>query len=165
MDSFYIGLMSGTSLDGADGVLARMDGLGQLQVKAHAFVAFDAPFQATLLALNQSGEDELHRSALAGNQIARHYAAVVHSLLEQTGLKASQITAIGAHGQTVRHQPGLFDGTGYTTQINNPSLLAELTGIAAETGSLEKGKRADVLVLSKRLEVKHTIIGGAEVGR
>jgi N-acetylglucosamine-6-phosphate deacetylase len=41
---------------------------------------------------------------------------------------------------------------------------AERTGIATETGSLEKGKRADVLVLSKRLEVKRTLIGGVEVG-
>ncbi|MEY4027300.1 MAG: Anhydro-N-acetylmuramic acid kinase [Pseudomonadota bacterium] len=137
MTEHFIGLMSGTSLDGADGVLARMDARGQLQVQAHAFVAFDAPFKAELMALNQSGPDELHRSALVGNQIARHYATVVHTLLQQAGLRSPNITAIGAHGQTVRHRPLEFDSdatrqqpaVGYTIQLLNPSLLAELTGI------------------------------------
>jgi anhydro-N-acetylmuramic acid kinase len=137
MTAHFIGLMSGTSLDGADGVLARIDANGQVQVLAHAFVAFDAPFKATLMALNQSGPDELHRGALAGNQIARHYAEVVHTLLAQSGLQAVDINAIGAHGQTVRHRPLAFDGdmakqqaaVGYTLQLNNPALLAELTGI------------------------------------
>lgn len=137
MTEYFIGLMSGTSLDGVDGVLACFDQREKIRVQAHAFVAFDAPFQTALLALNQSGPDELHRSALAGNQIARHYAQVVMALLQQSGLQASAISAIGAHGQTVRHRPLEFDGdpaknqvaVGYTVQLNNPSLLAELTGI------------------------------------
>ncbi|PUE12965.1 anhydro-N-acetylmuramic acid kinase [Limnohabitans sp. T6-20] len=137
MTEHFIGLMSGTSLDGADGVLASIDARGHIQVKAHAFVAFDASFKATLMALNQSGPDELHLSALAGNQIARHYAEVVHDLLQQSRMSAQGITAIGAHGQTVRHRPLAFDGdaakqqaaVGYTLQLNNPSLLAELTGM------------------------------------
>lgn len=137
MSEHFIGLMSGTSLDGADGVLASIDAHGHIQVKAHAFVAFDASFKATLMALNQSGPDELHLSALAGNQIARHYAEVVHDLLQQSSMSAHGVTAIGAHGQTVRHRPLAFDGdaakqqaaVGYTLQLNNPSLLAELTGV------------------------------------
>ena len=137
MTEHYIGLMSGTSLDGADGVLASIEVLGRIEVKAHAFVAFPPPFKATLMALNQSGPDELHQGALAGNQIARHYGEVVHALLRQSGLQAHDITAIGAHGQTVRHRPLAFDGdaskqqaaVGYTLQLNNPSLLAELSGI------------------------------------
>lgn len=137
MTEHFIGLMSGTSLDGADGVLATIDLHGRIQVKSHAFVAFEADFKTTLMALNQSGPDELHLSALAGNQIARHYGQVVQLLLQETGLQARNITAIGAHGQTVRHRPLAFDGdeslqqaaVGYTLQLNNPSLLAELTGI------------------------------------
>jgi anhydro-N-acetylmuramic acid kinase len=133
----FIGLMSGTSLDGVDGVLAHINPQGQLDAQAHAFVAFDASFKAELMALNQSGADELHRSALAGNQIARHYAQVVHDLLRPSGLQAQDIVAVGAHGQTVRHRPLEFDGdtalqrapVGYTLQLINPSLLAELTGI------------------------------------
>lgn len=135
--SHFIGLMSGTSLDGVDGVLARLDGAGQLQVLAHDFVPFDATFRSELLALNQSGPNELHRSALAGNAIARHYAEVVARLLHETELQPSQVSAIGAHGQTVRHRPLEFDAdlarhqpaVGYTLQLINPALLAELTGI------------------------------------
>jgi anhydro-N-acetylmuramic acid kinase len=137
MTENFIGLMSGTSLDGVDGVLVAMAPGGQLQVKGHAFRAFDASFKSELLALNQSGPDELHRSALAGNQIARHYAQVVQDLLNQCHLQAQQITAIGAHGQTVRHRPLEFDGdaaqqqaaVGYTLQLINPALLAELTNV------------------------------------
>lgn len=133
----FIGLMSGTSLDGVDGVLAQIDSAGRLQVIAHAFVPFHGPFRAELLQLNQSGPDELHRSALAGNAVARLYAQVVQDLLQTTGLRAEQVSAIGAHGQTVRHRPLEFDGdpdrqqaaVGYTLQLINPALLAELTGI------------------------------------
>jgi len=132
---YFIGLMSGTSLDGVDGVLARLTPQGAIQVQAHTFTGFAADFRSQLLDLNQSGPDELHRAALAGNQIARHYAQVVQTLLTQTGLAAADIEAIGAHGQTVRHRPLEFDGratqpaVGYTLQLINPSLLAELTGI------------------------------------
>lgn len=137
MTQRYIGLMSGTSLDGVDGVLACIDAQGHLSVQTHAFVAFESPFKATLMALNQRGDDELHRGALVGNQISRHYAEVVATLLKLSGLRAQDIAAVGAHGQTVRHRPLEFDGdstrqqapVGYTLQLINPSLLAELTGM------------------------------------
>lgn len=121
--------MSGTSLDGVDGVLVEFS-KGRMAVQAHASAGFDARLRTELLSLNTSGSDELHRAALAGNGLAQAYAAVVHALLQQTGHPASAVRAIGAHGQTVRHRPGEFDGTGYTLQLGNPSLLAELTGIA-----------------------------------
>lgn len=129
MPELYIGLMSGTSLDGVDGVLAEIDDR-HLQVRQHAYQPFPAELRHELLALNRPGEDELHRAALAGNQLARAYAAVVAALLEQAGVPAARIRAVGAHGQTVRHRPGEFDATGYTLQLNNPALLAELCGIA-----------------------------------
>ncbi|MFE1572978.1 anhydro-N-acetylmuramic acid kinase [Comamonas odontotermitis] len=128
MTERFIGLMSGTSLDGADGVLAQFE-QGQLQVLQFATAPFSVALRAELLALNSACDNELHRAALAANALARGYAGVVHALLQGSGLQASDITAIGAHGQTVRHQPGLWDGTGYTLQINSPALLAELTGI------------------------------------
>ena len=135
--ALFIGLMSGTSLDGVDGVMTQIDPSGRLQVTHHAFVPFEAPFRTELLQLNQSGPDELHRSALAGNAIARHYAQVVQNLLHAAGMKPEEVMAIGAHGQTVRHRPLEFDGdaarhqaaVGYTLQLINPALLAELTGI------------------------------------
>ncbi len=124
----YIGLMSGTSLDGVDGVLAQIQG-DTVRVQAHAACAFDPGLREELLALNTAGSNELHRAALAGNGVARAYADVVQQLLRSTGLQAADVAALGAHGQTVRHQPLAFDGVGYTLQLNNPSLLAELTGI------------------------------------
>jgi anhydro-N-acetylmuramic acid kinase len=124
----FIGLMSGTSLDGVDGVLANFSG-AQPQVLAHHAMPFAPTLKQELLALNAPSDNELHRAALAANGLVRVYAQTVQALLESTQTKASEVCAIGAHGQTVRHQPGAFDGTGYTLQLNNPALLAELTGI------------------------------------
>ncbi|WP_460479783.1 anhydro-N-acetylmuramic acid kinase [Comamonas humi] len=128
MTDLFIGLMSGTSLDGVDGVLLRFDGEKPV-VARHESAPFAPALKAELLALNSAGSNELHRAALAANALAEDYAQVVQQLLRQTGTPASSVAAIGAHGQTVRHQPGLRDGTGYTLQLNNPALLAERTGI------------------------------------
>jgi len=125
----YIGLMSGTSLDGIDGVLADFSG-PRMRVTHHASAPFAQELRAELLALNTPGDNELHRAALAGNALSRAYAEVVHTLLERSGQPATAIRAIGAHGQTVRHRPQEFDGTGYTLQLGSPALLAERTGIA-----------------------------------
>lgn len=128
MPDLFIGLMSGTSLDGVDGVLVDFAANG-LDVKAHASAPLPAALRAELLALNASGADELHRAALAANALMRVYASVVAELLSSTSQPASAVRAIGAHGQTVRHRPQEFDGTGYTLQLCQPALLAELTGI------------------------------------
>jgi anhydro-N-acetylmuramic acid kinase len=132
MTDLYIGLMSGTSMDGVDGAL--VDFSQQKPSVTHVFSAPLAPdLRAELLALNVSGDNELHRAALAAHALARTYARVVQALLQASGLRAQDIRALGAHGQTVRHQPDLRDAsgkpTGYTLQLNNPALLAELTGI------------------------------------
>jgi anhydro-N-acetylmuramic acid kinase len=129
MSQFYIGLMSGTSLDGIDGVLASIAPDGAMRVTHHVAQPFEASLRRALLDLNQSGPNELHLAALAANALAKAYAAVVQQLLADAGQQASAIAAVGAHGQTVRHQPLLHDGTGYTLQLNNPALLAELCGI------------------------------------
>ena len=128
MSEYYIGLMSGTSLDGVDGVLASCAN-DTTRVHRHAHRPFPAELAAELLALNSPGANELHRAALAANAVSRLYAGVVQDLLQAAALPARSISAIGAHGQTVRHRPGAFDGTGYTLQLNNPALLAELSGI------------------------------------
>lgn len=131
--SLFIGLMSGTSLDGVDGVLADLGPepaqRGTIRVRAHRHRAFDDDLRNRLLRLNSVGDDELHQAALAANALMRHYAAVVDQLLRDSGLAAAQVRAIGAHGQTVRHRPLEFDGTGYTLQLMNGALLAEACGI------------------------------------
>ena len=131
MAELYIGLMSGTSLDGVDGVLVDFDApdAGLLRVVAHAHRRFESGLAHELLALNAPGESELHRAALAGNALVRVYAEVVDALLAASGAPREQVRAIGAHGQTVRHRPREFDGLGYTVQLNNPALLAVWTGI------------------------------------
>ena len=135
MRDYTIGLMSGTSLDGADGVLVDFSQSAP-RVVATATEPFTDSLRAELLALNTPSHNELHRAALAGNQLAAVYAAVVGALLRQAagqGITAQLIRAIGVHGQTVRHQPRQSPdedrGAGYTIQLNNPALLAELTGI------------------------------------
>ncbi|AVT00191.1 anhydro-N-acetylmuramic acid kinase [Paracidovorax avenae] len=126
----YIGLMSGTSLDGVDGALVEFEEGMPLRVAGFASAPLPDALKAELLALNASGADELHRAALAANALASIYAEVVQGLLQAARLGPADVQAIGAHGQTVRHRPGLFDGTGYTLQLNSPALLAERTGIA-----------------------------------
>ena len=135
MLEYFIGLMSGTSLDGADGVLVDFSG-HKPRIMASVSEPFPNNFRVELLALNTPSHNELHRAALAGSTLAAVYAKVVGRLIHHAaplGMTASQIQAIGAHGQTVRHQPGRRsaepEGVGYTVQLNNPALLAELTGI------------------------------------
>ena len=127
MSALFIGLMSGTSLDGIDGVVADFApaGIAPVRIVAHAKRAFAPALRVQLATLNRSGDDEIHRAALAANALARDYAALVETLLVGARLRAQDIAAIGAHGQTVRHRPD----SGYTVQLNAPALLAELTGI------------------------------------
>jgi len=126
----YIGLMSGTSLDGVDAVLARFGGPDHpVELLGHHHQAFELPLRQELLALNAPTDNELHRSALAANALSGIYANAVGTLLQNVDLPPRAITALGAHGQTVRHRPGEFDTIGYTVQLLNGARLAELAGI------------------------------------
>jgi anhydro-N-acetylmuramic acid kinase len=124
MPELYVGLMSGTSLDGIDAVLGDL-GADRPRLIGHIHRAFAPQLRTELLALNQSTGDELRRAALAANALAREYASVVSSLLGECSVGAQSVRAVGCHGQTVRHQPS----DGYTIQLVNGSLLAELSGI------------------------------------
>jgi anhydro-N-acetylmuramic acid kinase len=120
----YVGLMTGTSLDGVDAVLADLAG-AQPRMLAHAHLSLADDLRAELLHLASSGWDELHRSAIASQHLARSYASAVLQLLLDAQIEPEQVCAIGVHGQTVRHRPD----AGYTIQLNAPATLAELTGI------------------------------------
>ncbi len=124
--AYYIGLMSGTSLDGVDAVLADFD-VSPPSLLNTFYLPFAPDLRGRLLDLHHSGPDELHRAAMLGNELARRYAEAVAGLLDAASVNTHQITAIGCHGQTVRHCPQ--GGRGYTIQLSNPALLVELTGI------------------------------------
>ena len=125
----FIGIMSGTSLDGIDVVLATFE-LGACQVAATHFLTYEPNSKLALLALHTPSENELERSILLGNDLAVLYAQAVNTLLAKASIVPSEVIAIGCHGQTIRHKPRYKDNIGYTVQIGNASLLAELTGIS-----------------------------------
>ena len=120
----YIGLMSGTSVDGVDAVLADFSA-DRPKVLAHVYQAFDADLRAQMLRLCTSGADEIELAGAASLRLAEAYAGCVRSALGAASLTASDVRAIGAHGQTVRHRPDV----GFTVQLNAPAHLAEATGI------------------------------------
>ncbi|MBB5215860.1 anhydro-N-acetylmuramic acid kinase [Parapusillimonas granuli] len=123
--NLFVGLMSGTSTDGVDAVLADFGGDGRPAILDSCSLAMPAALRDELLALNSPGPDELARAARAANALVRLYARATHEVLKRAGVAAAQVRAIGAHGQTVRHDPA----AGYTIQLNSPALLVELTGI------------------------------------
>jgi len=120
----FIGLMSGTSLDGVDAALVEFAARVPVLIDT-AYLPLPAMLKAELHALQAQGPNELDRAARAGNELARLYTAATLALLRQTGIPPAAIRACGCHGQTVRHRPD----AGYTVQIGNPALLAELTGM------------------------------------
>ncbi len=115
--------MSGTSLDGADAVLVDFS-TDHPVVLAFASEPYPPPLRAELMTLNSAGDDEIIRSHLAANNLAHTYARAAKRAIQAAGINMGQVTAIGCHGQTVRHRPDL----GITVQLSNPALLAELTG-------------------------------------
>lgn len=119
----YIGIMSGTSLDGIDICLVNID--QGCELVASQYLAMPLALKQSLLTLCSSGPNEIQRAALAEQQWAQLAAQGVKQLLSKTRLSASQIRAIGSHGQTIRHEPAQH----FTVQIGSPALLAELTGI------------------------------------
>ncbi len=120
----YIGIMSGTSLDGIDAVLVDLSQASPRLVSSH-YQPYAEPLKAALLALHQVSHNELHQSQLIANRLAHEYADATRILLRNVGVAAGSVQAIGCHGQTVRHRPE----HGYSIQLNNAALLAELTGI------------------------------------
>ena len=119
------GLMSGTSLDGVDAVLVDFSE-NSSRTLATFWLPYPAEIRRQAMQLQAASHDEIHQSAMLANDLARCYAAAVREVLAGAGVGAAQVAAIGCHGQTIRHQPA----AGYSIQLNNPALLAELTGIA-----------------------------------
>jgi anhydro-N-acetylmuramic acid kinase len=130
MTQLFIGVMSGTSLDGIDVALCSFNektiDRSACQTLATHFLAYPAEIKTALLALHTPSKNELETSILLGNKLALMTADAVKSLLTKAKIPANNIAAIGYHGQTIRHRPEL----GFTLQIGNNALLAELTNIS-----------------------------------
>jgi anhydro-N-acetylmuramic acid kinase len=130
MADYYIGLMSGTSMDALDAVLVDLS-----EATPHLEASLSHPLPPTLrqqlIALTTPGANEIERSAQADRELGRFSAKTIQTLLEQTSITASQITAIGSHGQTIRHSPD--SSPSYTVQIGDGNTIAQLTGITTVT--------------------------------
>ncbi len=122
---YYIGLMSGTSMDGIDAVLAKLTGTQWLGVCAHAFIAYPENLKRNLLALQTPAHNELAQAAVLAQELAHLNAQAVSAVLIEAEIEAQAITALGCHGQTIRHAPEQH----YSIQLMDWALLAELTGI------------------------------------
>lgn len=140
----YVGLMSGTSMDGIDAVLIHLgddpggdpggdpgDDLDYESPELKATYSSDFPHvlrdQAQAVASGQL--DDLHTVARLNRDLAACYATCVESLLREANVEAEDVIAIGSHGQTVRHHPSANLAQRYTVQLGDPSTIAEQTGI------------------------------------
>jgi anhydro-N-acetylmuramic acid kinase len=128
----FAGVMTGTSMDAIDVAIICLEEsvtLGNItsSLKLEHFHSrpLDGPLVEAMLDLQHASDDELHRAALIANAYADAVSRAVLEALAGCGLAVDQIAALGVHGQTIRHQPGL----GYTIQLNAPARIAEAVGI------------------------------------
>lgn len=124
--TYYLGLISGTSVDGIDAALVAFE--PQLQILVARTIAYPAPLRATVLALSQAharvSPDDLAR---LDTELGRAFADAANAVIAQANIPASHIAAIGSHGQTLRHNPG--DALAYTLQLGDPNQIVERCGI------------------------------------
>lgn len=121
--SVFVGLMSGTSLDGLDVVVAELS--SSLLLKGAKTFSFDPALQQMLASLTKPGDNEIERLAEADILFALFAASSVNQMLRELDISTAEVTAIGSHGQTIRHIPE----KGFSLQIGDPNVLAEHTGI------------------------------------
>lgn len=127
MSELYLGLMSGTSLDGIDAAVVDLSSATPHVLAAHT-QPYSPDLRNQLLELAQGGgTNEVECLGRLDQQLGELFAAAALAVLEQRGLAPSAIRAIGSHGQTVRHRPA--GPTPFTLQIADPNLIAERTGI------------------------------------
>nr|WP_163501675.1 anhydro-N-acetylmuramic acid kinase [Halomonas socia] len=125
----FLGLMSGTSLDAIDAALLHVDASGRLSLEQTLAEPLPLPLRQRLLRLCQAESVSFAELAYLEDAFCHHQASAASRLLDSASLTPGDIEAIGSHGQTVEHAPyGHAGGPAYTLQLDNPSLLAELTG-------------------------------------
>ncbi len=124
MAELYIGLMSGTSIDGIDAALVEFDH-GKSTIIASHSIDYDKETKELLHSLCTPSNSEIDKSGVASVKIAEYEAKACLELLEKAQVKPQDIVAIGSHGQTVRHRPERH----FSVQLDNGALLSALTGI------------------------------------
>jgi anhydro-N-acetylmuramic acid kinase len=120
----FAGVMSGTSLDGVDAVLADFAPAsgGCCATLGAAHIPYPTLLRDELLALQMPGNNELARCGAAANMLAGLYADAIGRAVKAAGVRIDDVRAAGVHGQTLRHRPD----RGWTVQLNNPARVAEL---------------------------------------
>lgn len=126
MSELYIGMMSGTSLDGIDAVLVDF-GENMRLVGTHT-IAMPDDLRTCLGELCQNGPDEIERMGRLDVELGELFATAALGVLKSSEHLASEIRAIGSHGQTIRHRP--VGSHAFTLQIGDPNVIAERTGIS-----------------------------------
>jgi anhydro-N-acetylmuramic acid kinase len=126
--NLYIGLMSGTSADGIDVALVDFNN-NAIKLLAHSERPIEPEIKDKILQLCQPGDNEIERMGALDRQLGGQFAIACMQLLLRTKLPATAITAIGSHGQTIRHRPTLPPGNAFTLQIGDANTIAERTGI------------------------------------
>jgi anhydro-N-acetylmuramic acid kinase len=124
-----VGLMTGTSTDGVDAVLAQIDGSGETtsaEVLAHLSSEIPAELRGDLFTLfmPDAQVEDLCRANFALGEVLANAALGV---IEEAGMAPEEVDLIGSHGQTVRHLPA--GGVSSTLQIGEPAVIAQRTGI------------------------------------
>lgn len=122
----YIGLISGTSIDGIDAAIVDFSGK-QVNLLAAETYPINQQLSDLLAGLCQPGSDEINRLGQADHLLGLALADAANKILASSGIAAEQICAIGSHGQTIRHRPDL--NAGFTLQIGNPAILCHHTGL------------------------------------
>ncbi len=127
----FVGLMSGTSMDAIDAVLTRL-GESRFELVACHEQPIPSALRDRIHALSHPGDNEIERLGVLDRELAACFAEAVRSLLLQAGVKSGHVSAIGSHGQTVRHRPpsaAESPQAAFTLQLGDPNTIAELTGI------------------------------------
>ncbi|MBS0569386.1 MAG: anhydro-N-acetylmuramic acid kinase [Proteobacteria bacterium] len=124
--ALYLGLISGTSADGIDVALASFEAAPRL--RAALTHPYPDGLRRRILDLAQGdGRIALDELGALDVEIARSFADAANALLQREGVAATEITALGSHGQTVRHRP--LQKPPFTLQLGDPGAIAEGTGI------------------------------------
>lgn len=127
MSKYYVGLMSGTSLDAIDCVV--VDFSSGIRLKAAESYPIGDSRRQSILELCQPGLDEIEKMGRLDRQLGIDFASAVEATLNKYEISINDIVAIGSHGQTIRHRPRINDQLGFTIQIGDPNTIAYLTGI------------------------------------